>query len=97
MKGWRSKLVLMFILYFAGFATAVYMLAPQPETEQGQNTTQEGIQSKFANFDSQEFIKSFNSGLHKSVGLGKEAALHLSKYIKNKAEDSDLIESSQND
>ncbi len=28
MKGWRSKLTLMLIIYFAGFATAVYFLAP---------------------------------------------------------------------
>ncbi len=96
-KGWRSKLIFMFILYFAGFATAVYMLAPQPDTETGQNDGQEAIQSKFSNIDSQEFIKSFNSGLHKGVYMGKEAALHLSEYIKGKAKDSELLKSSKND
>ncbi|MBN2588878.1 MAG: hypothetical protein JXA96_03375 [Sedimentisphaerales bacterium] len=97
MKGWRSKLIFMFILYFAGFATAVYLLAPQPDAEPGQINGQEALQSRFASFDSQEFITSFNSGLHKSVNLGKEAALHMSKYIKEKAKDSELIKSSQNE
>ncbi len=95
MKGWRSKLIFMFILYFAGFATAVYMLAPQPDAEPGQNNGQEAIKARFANFDSEEFITSFNSGLHKSVDLGKEAALHLSKYIKEKAKDSEMLKTSK--
>jgi len=30
--GWRSKLLLMLIVYFAGFATAIYYLAPSNET-----------------------------------------------------------------
>ena len=85
----------MFILYFAGFATAVYMLAPKPKSEQ--NNSQNIIQTKFAKFDSQEFIMSFNSGLHKSVDLGKEAAVHLSKYIKEKAKDSELTNAPKKD
>ncbi|MBN1974111.1 MAG: hypothetical protein JW787_10765 [Sedimentisphaerales bacterium] len=89
MKGWRSKLIFMFILYFAGFATAVYMLAPQPDAEPGQNIEQNAVQTAFANFDSQEFVKSFNSGMHKCIDLGKDAALRTSKYIKQKTQDSE--------
>ena len=79
----------MFILYFAGFATAIYMLAPQPDAEPGQKIEQNAVQTAFANFDSQEFVKSFNSGMHKCIDLGKEAALRTSKYIKQKTQDSE--------
>ena len=84
----------MFLLYFAGFATAVYFLADPPDATDGQISGQISIQK---NFDSQKFINSFNSGLHKSVSLGKETALHLSEYIKDKAKNSDLLKSAQND
>ena len=82
----------MFILYFAGFATAVYILAPQPDTAQIQINGQEVVKAKIANFDSQEFIQTFNSGLHKGIFFGKEAAIYLSKFIKEKAKDSELME-----
>jgi len=79
----------MFILYFAGFATAIYMLAAPPKTESGQNIEHGAIQSAFANFDSQEFVNSFNSGMHKCVEFGKEAALKTGKYIKEKSKKSE--------
>jgi len=63
-KGWRSKLIFMFLLYFAGFATAVYFLAEPPNATDGQISGQISINK---NFESQKFIESFNSGLHKSV------------------------------
>ena len=91
MKGWRSKLIFMFLLYFAGFATAVYFLAEPPATSDGYGKFQASIQK---NFDSKEFIDSFNSGLHKSVEFGKGTALHLSKYIKEKTKDSELFDTS---
>ncbi|MDD5134061.1 MAG: hypothetical protein PHP01_01465 [Phycisphaerae bacterium] len=33
--GWRSKLIFLMIVYFAGFATAVYYLAPGSRPEGG--------------------------------------------------------------
>ena len=92
MKGWRSKLIFMFILYFSGFATAIYILAPQPDCESGQNKACV-IETAFGNFDSQEFVKSFNSGMHKCVNFGKEAAFRTAQYIKEKSKDSELFKS----
>ena len=89
MKGWRSKLIFMFIIYFTGFASAIYMLAPQPETEPGQNIGQGAVQSVFANFDSREFVTSFNSGMHKCIDFGKEAAQRTANYIKEKTQKSE--------
>lgn len=90
-KGWRSKLIFLFIIYFSGFATAIYLLAPPPETEPGQNIERSAVQSAFANFDSQEFVKSFNSGMHKCIDFGKEAAQRTANYIREKTREKDLI------
>ena len=87
MKGWRSKFIFLFIVYFAGFASAIYMLAPPPE---GQANQPGGTNNTHLNFDSQEFVKSFNSGMHKCLGLGKEAALRTAKYIKEKVQEKQL-------
>ncbi|MBN2182148.1 MAG: hypothetical protein JW715_09560 [Sedimentisphaerales bacterium] len=87
MKGWRSKFIFLFIVYFAGFATAIYMLAPPPE---GQDYQTGSADSAHLNFDSQEFVQSFNSGMHKCVDLGKVAALRTAEYIKEKVREQKL-------
>ena len=87
MKGWRSKFIFLCIVYFAGFATAIYMLAPPPEGQANQPGTTDSTQ---INFDSQEFVNSFNSGMHKCLDLGKVAALRTAKYIKEKVQDKQL-------
>jgi len=80
-KGWRTKFIFLLIVYFAGFATAIYMLAPAPEgsTEKSFNNI-----SSASAFDSQEFVKSFNAGMHKCLAFSKEAACHTAEFIKEK-------------
>jgi len=84
-KGWRSKFIFLLIVYFAGFASAIYMLVPAPENQdyQSGNTTH-------LELNSEEFVKSFNSGMHKCVDFGKEAALRTAKYIKEKVQEKQL-------
>jgi hypothetical protein len=74
------------------------MLAPPPKTEKGkitqkQNTKQGQIEAALANFDKQEFVTSFNSGMHKCIDFGKVAAQNTAKYIKEKTKDSELLKS----
>ena len=84
MRGWRSRFVFTLIVYFAGFATAIYALAPAPKSE----TTQESKRSKpYAQFDSQEFVASFNTGMHKCLEFGKEAAQRTAKIVKEKVKE----------
>ena len=87
MKGWRSKFIFIFIVYFAGFSTAIYLLAPPPENESGKFNEKGLITSSF---DSEEFIASFNTGMHKCVDFGKEAALRTAKFIKDKIQEKQL-------
>ena len=81
MKGWRSKFIFLLIVYFGGFATAIYMLAPEPE---GSAENSVDNVSTASAFDSQEFTKSFNSGMHKCLAFGKEAACQTAEFIKEK-------------
>jgi hypothetical protein len=71
----------MLIVYFAGFATAIYMLAPAPEGSAEKSF--DNLSSASA-FDSQEFAKSFNDGMHKCLAFGKEAACQTAEFIKEK-------------
>jgi hypothetical protein len=82
--GWRTKFVFLLIVYCAGFATAIYCLAPTPEqkSQQPLNVAQLGLALK-----SQEFIKSFNSGMHKCLGFSKEAAAEAAKLLQAKMDE----------
>jgi hypothetical protein len=89
LSGWRSKLIFLLIVYFAGFATAIYTLAPAPESN-GQATLG-GFIARHSSDDSRitsnELVESFNAGMHKCVDFGKEAALRTAKFIKEKYEE----------
>jgi len=84
MRGWRIKLVFLLMVYFAGFATAIYCVAPAPEGQSAQ-----ACDKKFAysTLKSDEFAKSFNSGMHKCIDFGKDAALRVGKVIKEKLDE----------
>jgi hypothetical protein len=84
MGGWRSKLIFLLIIYFAGFATAIYCLAPVPEDQ----NTQPGDKSfVYSAFKSDEFAESFNTRMHKFIDIGKDVALRVSKLVKRKIDE----------
>ena len=82
MRGWRSKFIFLLIVYFAGFATAIYALAPAPQDQGGGKTSLLNT-----DFQVSSFAMSFNSGMHKAVGAGKEAAQRAAKLIKRKIDE----------
>jgi hypothetical protein len=86
-RGWRSKFIFLFIVYFAGFSTAIYFLAPPPENDTG-GFDEKGLIN--SSFDSEQFVASFNTGMHKCVDFGKEAALRTAKFIKDKIREKQL-------
>ncbi len=69
--GWRTKFVFLLIVYCAGFATAIYCLAPTPDGKSGQPVQLAQIASAAR---AQELVKSLNSGMHKCFGFSKGAA-----------------------
>lgn len=84
MRGWRTKFIFMLIVYFAGFTSAIYMLAPTPEGGTGKSIN---IPFSSSKLDSEEFVKSFNAGIHKCLAIGKVAACHTAEFIKEKIEE----------
>ncbi len=80
--GWRTKFVFLLIVYCAGFATAVYYLAPAPDGKNAQAPWQ--VAQVGAALKSQALLKSFNSGMHKCLGFSKEAAQEAAKLIETK-------------
>lgn len=89
-SGWRSKFIFLLIVYFAGFATAIYTLAPEP----GKNGKPFALGSllpsasqKGKSMTREEFVVSFNAGMHKAVDMGKAAAIQTGKMIKEKLDE----------
>ena len=79
MRGWRIKFIFLLIVYFAGFATAIYTLAPTPELKAGRSR-EKGFAHSVLNSD--EFAKSFNAGIHRCIDFGKDAALRTAEFLK---------------
>jgi len=84
MRGWRIKFIFLLIVYFAGFATAIYYVAPAPDKQSSESC---GKELAFSAVKSDEFVKSFNAGMHKCIDFGREAALRISKILKQKIEE----------
>lgn len=82
----KAKFVILLVAYFAGFATAIYMLTPA-SCQNGQ-TAQASLDQSFA---SSQFVQSLNTGLHKAVAVTKAAAKDAASYIRQK-----LNETNQN-
>ena len=89
-RGWRIKFIFLLIVYFAGFATAVYTLAPAPDDEARTSQKSNRTNSAQIKFDSNEFVKSLNSGMHKCVDFSKKVACRTAEFIKEKIEERQL-------
>jgi len=81
MRGWRTRFLFLLIVYFAGFATAIYILAPTPENQAGRPGAKGFLNSCVKSGD---FVESFNSGMHKAVDFGKDAARRTAKFLQQK-------------
>ena len=81
MRGIRSKFILLLIVYFAGFATAIYTLAPVPDDENANQAKQSSVKSVLK---SDQFAKEFNVQLHRCVDFVKEKSEEAGEFIKAK-------------
>ena len=83
--GFRTKVVFVLIIYFAGFASAIYCLAPVSA-----NAAEQSVEVKkdfgYSVLKSDEFAKSFNVGMHKCLDFSKKAA----EIIKQKFDDGEI-------
>ncbi len=88
--GWRTKLVFLLIVYCAGFATAVYCLAPAPEPKPGESRQTAHLGSALK---PHQWLTSFNSGMHKCVAFSKEAAAEAAKLLQAKIDEINKVPS----
>jgi len=82
--GWRTKFVFLLIVYCAGFATAIYCLAPAPDDKSSPSLRLSQIS---AAVQPEGLLKSFNSGMHKCLGFSKEAAQEAAKLLQAKIDE----------
>ena len=90
------KFIFVLVVYFAGFATAVYTMVPMPE-QQGDFSSEEGYEGEFREsekpaVETSEFAQSLNVGLHKCVDVGKAIVIRTFKAIKEKVEEREASE-----
>jgi len=88
MRGWRIKFLFLLVVYFAGFATAIYCLAPVPQGRACQTNDEKNFVCSV--FKSDEFAKSFNTAMHKCIDFGKDAASRAGRFIKQKLDERQL-------
>ena len=81
MRGWRSKLIFVLIIFFAGFATGIYCLAPVPEA-QAAVAEEKGF--VYSAFKSDEFAQSFNVKMHRCLDYAKDTTCKAGSYLKQK-------------
>ena len=91
--GWRSKFVFFLLIYFAGFATAVYHMGPQPaqadrqvtqKSESGKSSGKFSVPSMDLN--SERILKSLNISAKEFASLTKQASIKAADFIKLKIE-----------
>ena len=79
MRNWRGKLITALVIYFAGFATAIYFLAPVTETAA---ETAKVTKSSERNSETQQFAIAFNGKMKQALSFAEEKAVELGQVIK---------------
>jgi hypothetical protein len=82
MLGWRRKIVKFLVIYFAGFATAIYAIVPGSADNQ-QDVSAAGSNSFIASFlKSDDFAISFREQIDRTFELGKIATCKLGDLLR---------------
>ncbi len=84
MRTCRGKLVFLLIVYFAGFATAIYTLAPVSENQDFKHSDKS---LTYSALKTDEFAQSFNTGMHKCLDFSKDLACRMGKFLKQKIDE----------
>lgn len=82
----RSKFLIALIIYFGGFATAIYYLAPASDRAEGGQVAASSFdwQGKAQDVKSSEFVKVAGTSMKKFVGFAEEQAVKAGEKIKAK-------------
>lgn len=84
MRGFRSKFIVLLIVYFLGFATAIYTLVPVEDNEAAADSERTFAYSALK---SNEFAQKFGVQLHRCVDFIKAKSCEAGEFIKQKIEE----------
>ena len=86
MRGWRSKMLFMLVMYFAGFATAIYTLAPSSASASTACVSDEGGDPSF---QADEVVLKIKTGMTKFFSIAEEKLSQAGTVIKKKMAESE--------
>jgi hypothetical protein len=78
----RNRILLALITYFAGFATAIYTLAPSYDADGGSKKNE--FHNKEISSKSEDFALKFNSSMRKCLSFAEEKAVEIGRTVKVK-------------
>ena len=79
----RSKILFGLIFYFAGFATAIYFLAPAGDNiDENRIKTGKTRIGRQQNSKTEKFAQDFNTNMRKCKTIAEEKALAVSEMLK---------------
>ena len=82
---WRRTTLFALIMYFAGFATAIYALAPVADTQTHSKAAKVKIHDHSdTGSSSEQFASTFNSHMRKCLSVAEEQAEKIGEFIKAK-------------
>lgn len=87
MGHWRTKILVSLILYFGGFLTAVYVLAPSSASAAADRPAAQG--TALANVDTQAWAAKLRGGIDKVVSFAEDNALRAAELIRSNMEQSE--------
>lgn len=90
MRGWRKKMLVVLVVYFAGFATAIYTLAPAgAETVSSSYSNHGGDRyaQSSVNVDVDAAVERVKSGMQKLIGFAEDKASKVGSIIKLKLDE----------
>ena len=92
MYRWRSRILFALIIYFAGFATAIYALAPVADAKHSGSRDVKVSNHTDYGSKSERFALAFNSQMRKCISVAEEQGAKIGEFIKVK-----LAERPEND
>lgn len=87
MYRWRSRILFALIIYFAGFATAIYALAPVADVDAKSHSRARDVKvrkSTDSESKSERFALKFNSQMRKCISVAEEQGAKIGEFIKAK-------------
>ena len=86
--GWKVKILLLAIIYFAGFATAVYCLTPvhvNPALHAGANTFAKS--DALSGVKTEEFKQNFYVAINRLWAVAKDSACGAYQFVRQKLDE----------